>query len=67
MNDPSASAFICVSVENLCIWWETLCGHIHDPHVTYKVRSLPNADLPNMLFSRNLTPVLDEGLQYTEL
>ena len=32
------------------------------PHLSHKVLSLCNTVLPNTLFSRDLTPVLDVGL-----
>jgi hypothetical protein len=33
-------------------------------HLTHKILSLFTVDLPNMLFSRNLNPTLDDGLLY---
>jgi hypothetical protein len=35
------------------------------PHLTRKVLSLSNTDLPNAPFSSNVTPAYDEGLLYS--
>jgi hypothetical protein len=38
-----------------------------DTHLTHKVLALPTVDVPDLLFSRNLIPILDKGFLYFKI